>query len=237
MKHPWMEQFELAVRAHWWRGVIALLGIVLALQLYSWASTLLDFNRINHLISQAEDLSAKPESGNQPPDGQPKPPKEPAKNIFKKEDVQYQLTAILMDYAVINGQNVKVGEKAGKAEVKEIGNDFVVIQEEGKEQTTTLSLFQGGNSSGGGENMMMMSAPPMPNLGGPQSPNGNPSNRISASPKNDPANGTTPMEAMKMVETMGMGGVGMGMRIESVNISPEQMQAMQFGGTVMIESR
>ena len=97
--------------------------------------------------------------------------KKPKKNIFKAEMMNYQLTAIYMDRAVINGQDVKVGDRVGKALLKEIGVFDVKIQEEGKENPQTIQMFtgQGGSPMMGGP-MPQGGMPPGMNPGQPRGP-------------------------------------------------------------------
>lgn len=227
MKHPWIEQIEVILRERWWQGLMGILGLILVMQLYSWASTLLDFNRINNLIAQAEELNIQPEEDSQSQQP-PNQPSQPAKNIFKKEQVQYQLTGILMDYAIINGKNVKVGGKTGKAEVTEIGNDYVVIQEEGKDQTQTLTLFKGGSSEGNRGNTS-----PRPNRNRPNRRDQEKKTTINKPSLPSVGSGPKQMEVMKMPPD----AMGIRTTIEVQNISPEQMQTLQSSRVIQAERR
>ncbi len=222
MKHPRIEQLELILRVHWWRGLMGILILLLLIQVYSCVTTLLDFRRIDSLIAQAEDLNTTPNKteDNAQRQSQNQPPKQPAKNIFKKEDVQYQLTAILMDYAIINGQNAKVGDKVGKAEVKEIAMDHVIIQEDDKDQPTTLMMFQTQGGSGGRPGMR----PPQNRPPRPPGNNRPPSAANANAPQPDQPGGQPPV----MMGGMGGRSPGMAIRVEEIrNMSPDQRRAMR----------
>jgi len=92
------------------------------------------------------------------PGGAPPQEKKPAKNIFKKTQVKYILSAIYLDKAVINGQPVTIGQNVGKAKLKEI-NIFSAVLEDEKGKPITLQLFKGG-VGGGAPAPMTMQQPP-----------------------------------------------------------------------------
>ena len=97
--------------------------------------------------------------------------KKPKKNIFRTDNMTYQLTAIYLDSAVINGQDVKIGDRVGKATLKEIGIFDVKLQEEGKENSQTVQMFtgEGGGPMGGGM-QQPGGMPPGMNPGQPRNP-------------------------------------------------------------------
>jgi len=88
----------------------------------------------------------------------------PPKNIFKKEEMNYAISAIYLNKAVINGEAVEVGQPVGKAKLKEIRSSSIVIEEENGE-TRTIEMFQGGV---GGENQ----EPSMNEMMPPNQPSG-----------------------------------------------------------------
>ncbi len=97
-----------------------------------------------------------PDAPNSPSGGDSTPPK-PAKNIFKKEEINYIVSAIYLDKAVVNGEEVGVGQNIGKAKVKEIGVSKIVLEEENG-NARTVEMFPG--SGGGGEGPAPMENPP-----------------------------------------------------------------------------
>ncbi|MEW6236738.1 MAG: hypothetical protein AB1656_15245 [Candidatus Omnitrophota bacterium] len=101
------------------------------------------------------------------PQGQ-KPPRKPARNIFKEMPMNYQFTGIFMDKAVINNQYIAVGGKIGNATVTAIGVDTVTLMEDGKNQPRILNLFQPGE--GGGAPPPGGPQPSMPNAKRPSGP-------------------------------------------------------------------
>ncbi|HOL94181.1 MAG TPA: hypothetical protein PLH79_07535 [bacterium] len=179
-------------RAYWQPLVLATLMLLILSQLISWGVSVAELHKVDRLIT--ETASVQPESGNPEspgaertgrpdrpgrpghpddsgnPEGGGTPPS-PAKNIFKQENVNYQLTAIYLNKAVINGQEVGVGDKVGgKATLEEIGVSSVVLKEDDG-NTRTLSMFQGeggGSPDGGGRSR--------PGMGGPR-PGGGRDNR------------------------------------------------------------
>ncbi len=138
------EQIKALVRAYWQHTALGLLALLVLFQLSSWGMTYIDLMKIDSRIAEAktpgESEDAKEE--NQSGSNKNNEERKPEKNIFKKEEISYRLTAIYMDTAVIENKDVKVGDRVGKAEVKEIGLDYVVIQEDGKENTRRLELFE-----------------------------------------------------------------------------------------------
>jgi hypothetical protein len=129
------------------------------------------------------------------PGGAPPQEKKPAKNIFKKTQVNYKLSAIYLDKAVINGQPVTVGQNVGKAKLKEI-NIFSAVLEDEKGKPITLQLFQGGGGGGGGAPApMTMQQPPTRKNG-----------KNKSSKVKKPPNMSAP-QGMKRMGGMGGGGM------------------------------
>lgn len=158
--------------------------------------------------------------------GQSGDPKQPAKNIFRRDQIPYQLSGIYMNTAVIDGQYVKVGERVGKAVVKEIAATTVKIQEDGKDQPRTLELFQGSGGGGGGGGGDMgggMSRPGGPRPGGPGS-----RPQVSL-----PGQGRPPQTARAKGPMSDFQNMTREQRQETFkNMTPEQREQMrqQFGG-------
>lgn len=162
-------QAKTLSRAYWQYGVLALLFLLVFSQMVSWGMTYFELRRVDAMIASAANpvpISEKSESdGNQstPPTlpvvqasgGRPgsssssSEEKKPAKNIFRKENIPYQLSAIFMDVACIDGKYVKVGDRVGKAVVKEISSTTVSILEDGKDQPRQIELFKGASGSSG----------------------------------------------------------------------------------------
>ncbi|MBD3265623.1 hypothetical protein GF373_03050 [bacterium] len=144
--------------AYWQPLVLAVLLLLILFQAYGWAMKFADFQKVDSLIAHAKEVdSVENEKKEDQKPGPPKPssdkpaePQKPETNIFRKERTNYSLSAIYMDKAIINGQEVKEGGRVGKATVKEIRIFEVIIQEEDKENTQTLTLFQNvsGKSNG-----------------------------------------------------------------------------------------
>ncbi len=159
------ERLGLIARAYWQPLVLFALVLLALGQLYSWGSTFIELKKVDAMIEKTEDVESAREEGSDNPSVSEKPSpgdrekKKPEKNIFKREHIPYKLTAIFMDQAVIDGREVKVGDRVGKAVVKEIGNSHVKILEDGKEHPRTLSMFQGGGG-GGPSPRMMRGRPP-----------------------------------------------------------------------------
>lgn len=151
-------------RAYWQPLVLAVLILLVVSQVYAWAVAAIELRKVDTLISQTEDTTPPKDGGNSTAEGKPDSPpngppqenqesKQPPNNIFKREEINYILSAIYMDKAVINGQDVAVGGKIGNAEVKEIGVWDATIEVDG--QTRKLEMYQGGggdpSSSGPGD--------------------------------------------------------------------------------------
>lgn len=136
----------------------------------------------------------------------------PVKNIFKKDEQNYIVSAIYLDKAVINGEAMSVGQSVGKAKVKEIGVFNVVLEEENG-QTQTIEMFQNTGGEGGeGE-----SAPPMMN----QQPN------LSSMRKNNSLNAGM---GMSVRPANGMNAVKKTLGSQSINaykgVTPDQFKNM-----------
>ena len=63
--------------------------------------------------------------------------------FFNRPKSQYALTAILDHHAVINGQEVKVGDRVGRGLVQKIEPVSVTILEDGKETPKKIELHPG----------------------------------------------------------------------------------------------
>ncbi len=153
MKSKSIKQFS---RTYWQSLVLVVIVFIILTQVYSWGAAVIEMNRVDKLIeqttgsSQPETIQGKPGSppgsSSQSKGALPKkvaPPKA-VKNIFKKEEANYVLTAIYMDKAVINGQAVEMMGKIGKATLKEIGMWDVTIEVNGS--TRKLEMFKGGGA-------------------------------------------------------------------------------------------
>lgn len=158
MKHSIPDRWTQLARTYWQPLVLTLLAILAFSQIVAWGVAVVELKKVDNLIAQTE----KPEttttenksdeseqsgpSGSKPPPN-PEQPRKPAKNIFKKEELNYMLSAIYMDKAVINGQEVGIGQNIGKATLKEIGINRVVLEEENG-NSRTVDMFQGGEGAG-----------------------------------------------------------------------------------------
>ncbi len=148
-------------RAYWQPLVLSTLMLLILSQLISWGVSVAELRKVDRLITNTaaagpEDKPAAapglpgqpggpPVPGN-PGSGEDQP--QPAKNIFKQDQINYQLTAIYLNKAVINGQEVGLGEKVGgKSTLEEIGVSTVVLKDDDGSRRT-LSMFQG--EGGGG---------------------------------------------------------------------------------------
>jgi hypothetical protein len=190
-------------RAYWQPLVLLALLLLILAQTYSWAIKYVELRKVDTLIIQTEDLSitGDQKTANQPPQPpQQNNPVKPDKNIFKKENINYQLSAIYMDKAVINGKDYKAGDKIGNATLIEIGVFHAKIQEEGKSQPRTLELFKGG----GAEMVSPSGAQP--------------------AMANGPGNSRPPSSPTNIQRSERAGGMGMGLRRQ--NFSQEERRQM-----------
>ncbi len=163
------KQLHLLFKVYWQPALIALLGVLVLFQMYSWSASITELNKVETMLDKAsdtdsnkEDQSGEGSEGSNPP-GRPGPggnggnsrpeQREPERNIFKETKHNYKLTAIYLDKAVINGNPFAVGSKIGNATLTHIGVDSVTIQEEGNDQPKVIQLFQGGGSGPVGPGM------------------------------------------------------------------------------------
>ncbi|MFB3788167.1 MAG: hypothetical protein ACE15F_17540 [bacterium] len=174
MKTMLSNKFGQIARAYWQPLVLATLLLLILSQLISWGVSVAELRKVDRLITNTATVNPEstPSAASAPPaqpggsrapggpggPGEPGNPggsesqPQPAKNIFKQDQINYQLTAIYLNKAVINGQEVGVGEKVGgKATLQEIGVSTVVLKDDDGSQRT-LSMFQGegGGGPGGG---------------------------------------------------------------------------------------
>lgn len=160
MKRVVTNQLGQLAQTYWQPLVLIFLALLAFSQVVSWGVAAVELKKVDNLIEQTQKTQSAPdapsgetsEPGKNNP-GQPNSPssenrpQKPAKNIFKKEKTNYAVTAIYLDQAVVNGQTLKAGQNIGKAKLKEIGVNSVVIEEENGE-IKTINMFQGGDSSG-----------------------------------------------------------------------------------------
>lgn len=207
------------LRAYWQQMVYALLGVVLVFQIGGNFYRLLELRQVDHLIAQTNDDGPKSEEGKEgdappqspqmgmggpggpPGDGQQR---RPEKDIFRKEEQKFMLTAIYLNKAVINGQEVAVGGRIGKATLESIASFSVTIQIEGEDNTRTLDMFTGQNGG---------------SMGNPN--NNRPSRGSSRSQRPGPG-----MSSPPPMPVMAPGGPGGGGREAFRNMSPEQRRQM-----------
>ena len=157
MRNRLTDQALLLLRAYWQPALMGFLGLMIVSQLAVFAWRAIELNRISTLIAEASEISPQPaeeeqEASNRQSNRGGEEQQQPSRNIFIKERTEYQLTAIYMNKAYINGQEVQEGDRVGRAEVIEIDPMSVTIQEEMSDDTQTLTLFQGG---GGGRRAPM----------------------------------------------------------------------------------
>ncbi|MBI1390852.1 MAG: hypothetical protein GC154_20675 [bacterium] len=161
------EQMRGWVRVYWQPAIYGLLGFILLIQFGVYGYRWLELRSIDSLIASAENADPAPGAGDSKPGensggpgnpggpgmpggpGNPGEERKPEKDIFRKEEVKYQLTAIYFDKAVINGQEVAVGGRVGKATLDEIDGFSVIISEEGSDQSKRLEMFTGQDGGGG----------------------------------------------------------------------------------------
>lgn len=184
-------------RAYWQPLVLSTLMLLILSQLISWGVSVAELRKVDRLITNTATVhpestpsaaSAQPAQPAQPggssapggpggpggpgnPGGSESQP-QPAKNIFKQDQINYQLTAIYLNKAVINGQEVGVGEKVGgKATLQEIGVSTVVLKDDDGSQRT-LSMFQGEGGGGpdDGGRPRRVEGGPRPGMGNPSRP-------------------------------------------------------------------
>ncbi len=139
-------------------------GLLVAAQLVGWSRAYLELRDADTLIASAETVLRPKADENGSNSGQAQPPKD---DIFKRIQISYQLTGIINDQAIINGQMVKAGDRIQSATVMAVEPTRVLIHEDGKPSERELGLFPGG---GGG--------PPM--MGGPPSRGGGRRDRMAA---------------------------------------------------------
>ncbi len=188
MRHSIPDRWTQLARTYWQPLVLALLAILAFSQIVAWGVAAVELKKVDNLIAQTEKsepaaTESKPGDSGQPapsssnPPSNPEQPRKPAKNIFKKEELNYMLSAIYMDKAVINGQEVGVGQNVGKATLKEIGINRVVLEEENG-NSRTVEMFQGGEGAGPSSPPNTPPGPPGSRRGGGNravSPSGSPS--------------------------------------------------------------
>lgn len=153
------------LRAYWQQIVYIALGAVLLFQVGGTLYRILELHQVDRLIAQAESNDSKntkeenggkqgnPEQGPQMGPGGPQgggQPRRPEKNIFRIEEPKFMLTAIYLDKAVINGQEVKAGGKIGNATLVSINPFSVTIEIEGEDQPRIFEMFTGKNGGEGG---------------------------------------------------------------------------------------
>lgn len=163
------KQLHMLFKVYWQPALLALLGVLVLFQMYSWSASIAELNKVETMLDKAADTDSNEEGqsnespeGSNPP-GRPGPnrnggnsqpeQRQPARNIFKETKHNYKLTAIYLDKAVINGNPFAVGSKIGNATLTHIGVDSVTIEEEGNDQPKVIQLFQGGDSGPVGPSM------------------------------------------------------------------------------------
>jgi len=144
----WWAQFEQKIspeqlRRWLWRFI----GVCILIELIWIGADYLSIRKLDRAVATA---TAKPAQESLTPvdpkkNDKPKPkiePLTPKRNIFTKvTQVQYNLSAILGDQAVINDKLLRVGEKIGSATVEEIGIEMVKIKD-AETGIRELRLFQ-----------------------------------------------------------------------------------------------
>lgn len=208
------------LRAYWQQIVYAALGAVLLVQIGGTLYRILELRQVDRLIAQAEssdsketknENSGKPGNQNMPGPGPQMGPggppnggqsRRPEKDIFRIEKPKFMLTAIYLDKAVINGQEVKAGGKIGNATLVSIGSSSVTIEIEGENQPRVFEMFTGKNGGGG------------------RPSGGQPPGRSSRPPRPMPGGGGGPS-----MPGMPMGGPGMG-GMRGPGMSPDQRRQM-----------
>ena len=151
-----MESFTRFIRIFWQPLIVVALVLVLLGQFVSWGYTALQMHSIDRLVEAPQKDQDRESDQETPPQhtGRRGPPPgqerlEPKGNIFHRQRVSYQLTAIFKDQAVINGQAVKAGSRIGKATLEEIRLASVMIHEDGKPHPQEIKMFQGAGGGGG----------------------------------------------------------------------------------------
>jgi hypothetical protein len=125
----------------WTVGVVLLCGLILAqgltlyLRVQSW-HTLTE--RVQTLLLGGG-LSAKKDRSK----GETQVARATDSTFFFRPAPAYKLSAILGDYAVINGCDVKVGDRIEKAVIEKIGVGSVSIREDGSDSPREIVLHPG----------------------------------------------------------------------------------------------
>lgn len=168
------EQLAGMAQAYWQHAVYALFGLILLIQASGLVYGYIELKQVDRLIAEAENVDASPEDeamqpeeannrrGGPPRGGQPgmNAPRMPEKDIFRKEEFEFMLTAIYLDTAYINGQEVKVGGRIGKATLTEIASFSVTLDVEGEDNPRYIEMFTGRGGGGGPPGGMRMSRRP-----------------------------------------------------------------------------
>jgi len=132
------ELLALVKRWGWTSGLVVLCGLILAqgLTLYRHVQS---WDRLRERVGIITDVVSKKERNKE------EPPMARAvdSTFFFHPKPAYTVSAILGNYVVINGREVKVGDRIDKAVVEKINIGSVSIREDGSDSPRELSLHPG----------------------------------------------------------------------------------------------
>ena len=134
-------------------GLFTVLVIVAvaAVQGLGWHNAYGRIRDVDALLARAEAVTPPDAKTDEKP-GQQGPPqqKQPKDDIFKRQKVNYQLSAIMNEQALINGRMCKAGDRIQSATVIAVAQFSVTIHEDQQDNPRDLHLFsQGGGGQGG----------------------------------------------------------------------------------------
>jgi len=163
------------LRLHAWTTLLVILGVLVFAQVLTLGYSMRSWHNLStgveRLLADETESAAKTE-GN----GTDQQLRTVEATFFHSPTVGYALTGIYDDRALLNGQEVKVGDRVGKAVVQRIEIGSVTIQEDGAPASQELVLHtgQGGGgtppSGGGGPPPGLPGMPPGMNPGMPGMP-------------------------------------------------------------------
>ena len=134
-------EWTLFVKSNYWTISITFLallvcwqGLTLYLQMQSW-------DRLERRVDSMLEEGAS-DTVSQAPNGEGETPGRTVEaTFFHHPKPQYKLTAILGDYVVIGGQEVKVGGRIEKATLESIDSNGVTLLEDGSKAPRKVLLF------------------------------------------------------------------------------------------------
>jgi hypothetical protein len=133
-------EWTLFVKSNYWTIAITVLGLIvcwqgltLYLQMQSWARL---ERRVDSILLEEKPKDTSEGSN----EGEESTRRTVEATFFHHPKSQYKLTAILGDYAVIGGQEVKVGGRIEKATLESIDSNGVTLLEDGSDAPKKILL-------------------------------------------------------------------------------------------------